>query len=461
MDNYKISNIVSKQKQFFRTNKTKDIKFRLENLRKLKKLILQNEEKISDAIYADLKKSRFESYMSEIAIIIDEINYHIKKLKKWSKPKKVHSPYWLFPASSFIYQEPYGAVLIIAPWNYPVNLLIMPLIGAISAGNCVILKPSDYSSHTSALIENLFKDNFKSDYISVFQGGRDTNKDLLNEKFDYIFFTGSSELGRIVMTQAAKNLTPVTLELGGKCPCIIDKDADIDIAAKRTAWGKLLNAGQTCVAPDYLFVHEDIKEDFINKLRFYFIKFYGNDIKNNKEYPRIISEKHFLRLKNLMKKADVIIGGEIDQKEKYISPTVIDNVKPEDPVMENEIFGPVLPIMNFTSLDTVISFINENPKPLALYYFSQSRYNHSQVLSSTSSGAVCINDTVMHITNNKLPFGGVGNSGMGCYHGKYSFETFSNTKSVIKNSKYFDTNFRYPPYKSKLKMLKYFKMFRS
>jgi aldehyde dehydrogenase (NAD+) len=445
--------IIQKQKEFFNSHTTKDVKFRLDALERLREAVIDNEQNIYDALHEDLGKSSFESYASEVEIFLEEIRMHIKKLKSWSNPKKVKSPIAYFPAKSLIYPEPYGIVLIIAPWNYPFLLLMDPLIGAISAGNCVVLKPADYSRNTSDIIDHIIKDTFNEEYIAVVRGGREVNEALLNEKYDYIFFTGSPSLGRLVMEKASKNLTPITLELGGKSPCIVDKDANIKLAAKRITWGKYFNTGQTCVCPDYLFVHEDVKDKFINEMKKNIELFYSKNINESNDYGRIINEKHFDRLSKLIDKNKLFFGGDFDKKTKYISPTILLDVNPDDPVMKEEIFGPIAPVMTFKALDEVVTFINSNPKPLALYYFGGQK---NSIINNVSFGGGCINDTLVHVASPYLPFGGVGNSGMGSYHGKNTFDTFTHYKSVLKNSNLIDMPFRYPPYKNKLKLIKMF-----
>ncbi|MDA3781173.1 MAG: aldehyde dehydrogenase [Bacteroidales bacterium] len=436
-----------KQKDFFYTHKTKDVKFRIHALKTLKSAILKYEDRIYDALYKDLHKSKFEAYASEIGITLDEINLHIKKIKRWAKPKRVGTPQLVhFWSSSFIYHQPYGQILIIAPWNYPFQLLMEPLIGAISTGNCVTLKPSQYTSNIAKVMEEMIREFFDEDYIAFYQGGREANQALLNEKWDYIFFTGSPVVGKIVMEKAAKNLTPVSLELGGKSPVIVDKDANIKLAAKRIAWGKFLNAGQTCIAPDYLLVHKDVKNEFLEKFVENIKLFFGNEENKSESYPRISTEKNIGRLSKLINNANIYYGGEYHESTKYFSPTILINVKSNSEVMKEEIFGPILPVLEFDELTEVIDFVNERPKPLALYYFSNSRKKQKEILNKTSSGGACINEVIMHVANSKLPFGGVGNSGLGRYHGKYSFDTFSHIRSIIKKSNIYDPPIRYAPY---------------
>ncbi|RKD30545.1 aldehyde dehydrogenase [Thermohalobacter berrensis] len=446
--------IVEKQKNFFEKGITKNISFRMEMLKHLKKVILENEKLILKALKDDLNKPPFEAYATEIGIVLDEIDYVIKNLKNWTKPKKVKTPIFHFLSKSFIYPEPYGVVLIIAPWNYPFQLVLSPLIGAIAGGNCAIIKPSEYSSNTSKILSKIINENFKSDFITVIEGGSEVNKSLLEQKFDYIFFTGSVRVGKIVMEAASKHLTPITLELGGKSPCIVDEEANIDLAAKRITWGKFLNAGQTCVAPDYLLVHKNIKEGLIKNIIKYIKEFYGDDPRKSPDYPRIINKKHFIRLSKLLEDGEIVYGGEVDEDDLYLSPTIIDNIDWNFEIMKDEIFGPLLPVLEYKDLDEVINKVNGKPKPLALYFFSNNKEKEKKVLEDIPFGGGCINDTIVHVASSYLPFGGVGNSGMGSYHGKASFDTFTHYKSILKKSNMFDINLRYPPYRNKIKALK-------
>ena len=445
-----IENILKQQKDFFKTHKTKDVNFRLKQLKNLRKAILDYEDKIYDALYKDLKKSKYNSYLNEIGIVLKEISYAINNLKKWSKDKKVNSGIF-FLSKNFIKSEPLGQILVISPWNYPFNLAICPVIGAISAGNTIILKPSEISTHTAKVIEEMITKYFDEKYFKVILGDSKKTSKLLDFNFDYIFFTGSENIGKIVMQKAANNLTPLTLELGGKSPCIIDKDIDLDKTASRIINGKFMNAGQTCVAPDYLLVHSKIKDKLIKKLIEKIDFFYSKDIKNSNDYERIINEKHFNRLINYLKDVNIVYGGKNDIKDLFISPTLIDMKNIDDinnnKIMKEEIFGPILPIMEYNNLDEAIEFINSKPKPLALYIFSNNKKVQEKVLNETSSGGSCINDTIIHLTNLKLPFGGVGQSGFGAYHGKSSFNTFSHKKSILKNTNFFDIIMRFPPHK--------------
>lgn len=417
-------------KSFFSTNQTKSISFRLQQLRNLKEAILKFQPKLEQALWEDLHKSPEEAYLTEISIVLGEIDNHIRHLKKWSRPKKVLTPIHLLPSSSRITYEPLGIALIIAPWNYPFQLLFNPLVGAISAGCCAVLKPSPDSSKTATVMEEIITSTFPADYITLIQGRREVNTLLLQKQYDVIFFTGSPALGKIVMKAASEHLTPVVLELGGKSPCIVDHDANIQVAAKRIAWGKMINAGQTCIAPDYLLVHENVKDDLLNLIDKNIREMYGEDIKKSRFYPRIVSDRAIQRLLKLLEKGTIYTGGDYDINEKYISPTIIDNITPSDPVMQEEIFGPILPVMTFNNINEVIKYINDNEKPLAFYYFGTNS-NGKDILLKTTSGGGCINDTLMHIANHHLPFGGVGNSGMGKYHGLGSFLAFSNSRAIV------------------------------
>jgi aldehyde dehydrogenase (NAD+) len=443
-------NIIIKQiallRSFFAKHETKNIDFRLAQLRKLKQIVLENQQKIEHALWADLHKSPEEVYLTEISLVLSEIDFHIKHLKNWSKPTKVTTPLYMMPSSSKIIYEPLGLALILAPWNYPFQLLFNPLVGAISAGCCAILKPSPDTPHIAKLMEEMIGQNFDSQYICIVQGGKETNTILFAQKFDFIFFTGSPKVGKVVMKAASENLTPVVLELGGKSPCIVDADADIDIAAKRISWGKLINAGQTCIAPDYLFAHHSIKEELLTKIATNIKLMYGDNIKESRFYPRIVNDHAFERLTGLLKQGKIFIGGEVDAQERYISPTIIDDVAPDFLIMQEEIFGPILPVMTFTQIDEALDYINKNEKPLAFYYFGNNK-NATDILAKTSSGGACINDILMHVANHHLPFGGVGNSGMGRYHGQESFLAFSNKRAVVSTPTWIDIPLKYVPFK--------------
>ncbi len=444
-----VPKILGEQRIYFKNGETKSIKSRIDALKKLKNSILKYEDSIYQSIHDDFRKPRLETYISEIGIVLKEINHVIKNLKKWSRAKRVPTPMEYFPSSSFIYYEPYGLVLIIAPWNYPFQLLMSPLIGALSAGNVVSLKTSEFAPSTSTMIRTIIEETFEPCYVSVFEGGIPVSRALLNEKFDYIFYTGSSEAGRIVMEAAAKNLTPVTLELGGKSPCIVDATADLETTARRIAWGKFFNCGQTCVAPDYILAEKTIKTELIELIVKQIEVFYGKDIQNSNDYARIINNKHFLRLRKLLDKKKLIYGGEIDKKNNFMGPAILDNVSLDDPVMKEEIFGPILPVIEFENVYDAVELVNSLEKPLSLYLFSNNKVIEELIINEIPFGGGCINDTVVHVGNPFLPFGGIGYSGIGNYHGEYSFRTFSHAKSILKKSASIDISLRYPPYDEK------------
>ena len=452
-----MNNIFNSQKEFFKTGKTKDVDFRIDTLKKLKQIIKNNEDRILDALNADLRKSKFEGYATEIGIVYDEINNHIKNIRKWSKTEKKRSPIIHYPSKSYIYKEPYGVTLIIGPFNYPFQLVIAPLVGAISAGNTVIIKPSENTINISKLLEEILNSNFEENYITVVNplGGKEVISNLLVLPFDYIFFTGSVRVGKIVMEKAAKNLVPITLELGGKSPCIVDSDAKLEYAAKRIVWGKFLNAGQTCIAPDYLFVNKTVKDKFLELLVKEIKKQFGEDVKLSPNLPRIINKASIDRLEEYITEGNVYYGGSIDKEDLYVQPTILTNIKANSKVMEEEIFGPILPIIEFEDLSEVIDYVNKKEKPLALYYFSEDKLKVKYVLKHTTSGGVTINDTIIHVSNGNLPFGGVGNSGIGSYHGKASFDLFTHRRSVMERGTYIEFNIRFAPYSDKkLKFLK-------
>ena len=441
-----ITTIVAAQKAFFRSGQTHDLEFRLSALKALKAAIKKWEKPLAEALWTDLHKSYEEAYLTELSIVLGEIDNHIRHLKGWASPKCCATPLKMFPSRSKVISEPLGCSLIISPWNYPVQLLLNPLVGAISAGCTAILKPSPYVENVSKVIEELISETFDEEYIAVVQGNRDVNTALLEQRYDIIFFTGSPSLGRKVMTAAAKNLTPVVLELGGKSPCIVDKDAELGTVARRIAWGKSLNAGQTCIAPDYLLVHEDIKKELIAALAREFKSLLGEDSKQCNHFVRIVNDKAFDRLAGYLEGADIIFGGERDKATRYIAPTIVDNVSPDSPIMQEEIFGPIFPIVTFSDIDEALHFVTEREKPLALYYFGDNK-TADHVLKHTSSGGACVNDTIMHIANERLPFGGVGNSGMSSYHGRESFDVFSHRRAVVTTPTWLDVPFRYMPYK--------------
>jgi len=441
-----IESIVGAQRIFFKTQVTKVLDFRIENLKKFKSAILRYETRIAEALFLDLHKSYEEAYLTEISIVLQEIDQHIKHLKSWSKPKRVPTPLQLLPSGSRILYEPLGSALIIAPWNYPFQLLLNPLVGAISSGCCAVLKPSPYTPHAAKVMEELVTEIFDPAYVAMTQGGRAVNQMLLEQRFDIIFFTGSQALGKLVMKAAAQYLTPVVLELGGKSPCIVDADANIEVAAKRIAWGKCINAGQTCIAPDYLFVHHSVKDALMKKIAVAIEEMYGKDLKLSRFFPRIVNEQAMERLQKLMQHGKITYGGEVDVAQRFISPTLIEEVHPDSPIMQEEIFGPLLPVMTFDDIDKVTDFINENEKPLAFYYFGTNKAA-KEILLKTTSGGGCINDTLMHIANHHLPFSGVGNSGMNSYHGHFSFQVFSHARAIVSSPTWLDLPFKYPPFK--------------
>jgi aldehyde dehydrogenase (NAD+) len=448
-----IQKLIQQQRAYFKKGKTKSVDFRLAQLQRLKQSIINHQDAIVEAVKADLGRSPFEAYF-EIASL-SEVNLAIKKLKIWVKPRRVKTSIDQFPSSAWVQPEALGVVLIIGPWNYPFQLMISPLIGAIAAGNCAILKPSENAPHTSSVVAKIIESTFAPNYIAVVEGDIDTSKQLLAEKFDHIFFTGGTAIGKAIAVAAAQHLTPVTLELGGKSPCIIDSDVDLDTAAKRIIWGKFINAGQTCIAPDYLLVDAQIKQPLLEKLKEKIETFYGDNPALSPDYGRIINQRHFSRLVSFLDNGNVVAGGQTDADKRYIAPTILDNITWDDGVMQEEIFGPILPILTYDNLEEAIEKIVARAKPLALYIFSKDAAKQQKVLLETSSGGVCINDTVMHVGVSGLPFGGVGDSGIGSYHGKASFDTFSHQKSVLKKGFWLDLGWRYAPYTLKqLKLIK-------
>lgn len=437
--------VLEKQQKLFATGETKSFTFRVKMLKRLREAILGFEEEIFEALKRDLKKSKFDAYTTEIGHCLAEISFVLKSLKKWMTPKKVGGSK-LFPLSKgFIVSEPFGISLIIAPWNYPFSLAILPLIASISAGNCTILKPSEISKNTEKVILEIITKYFDEKFISVICGGAETSQKLLREKFDYIFFTGGEKVGKIVMKSAAENLTPVTLELGGKSPCIVDENCDLQKAAKRITWGKFLNAGQTCVAPDFLLAQKNTKEKLITEIKKCILKFYGENPEESEDFGKIINENHFDRLNEFLEEGEVIFGGKTNREKLFVSPTLIEKIPVNAKIMNEEIFGPILPILEFNQCSEAIDFINKKPKPLALYIFSRDKRFQQRIISETSSGGICINDTIVHLTAANLPFGGVGNSGFGKYHGKAGFDTFSNQKSILRQTLLFDMPKRFPP----------------
>lgn len=439
-----MNKLINEQKAFFYTGATKPYSFRKEQLQTLKTMLKRYEAEIYEVLRADLNKSKHETLTTELGILYTEIDFTLKHLKSWMKTQKVPTPFTHTGTTNEMMYEPYGTVLVIAPWNYPIQLAIAPIIGAIAAGNTVVLKPSEHAIHTSKLLYKMFQETFDAQFITVVEGGVDINQQLLDERFDYIFFTGSTKVGKIVMEKASQYLTPVTLELGGKSPAIVDKDCNIKLTAKRLVWGKFTNAGQTCVAPDYVYAHVDIYPKLIKEMKKQIKKLYGKKPLENKDYVKIINAQHFKRLEKLLETGTIITGGEVNEQEQKIAPTLIEDITWYDPIMEDEIFGPLLPLMSFKQLDDVIKHIQNYEKPLALYYFGSSNKNQDTILNSLSFGGGCINDTLYHLANPHLPFGGVGSSGMGAYHGHASFRTFSHEKSILTQSTTFDIPIRYP-----------------
>lgn len=440
--------ILEKQKAFFATGITLGRDFREQQLDRLYRVIVENEPEILNALQKDLNKSSFEAYETEIGLVLEEISFMKQNLKRFMKPKKVKTPLAHFPSRSRIYMEPYGSILIMSPWNYPFQLALVPLVGAIATGNCAFVKPSNYALHTSAIMKKLLTMIYDEEYVAVVEGGREANQELLSYPFDYIFFTGSVSIGKLVMERAAKHLTPVTLELGGKSPCIVDATADIALAARRIIWGKMLNSGQTCVAPDYVLVQEEIRGKLIDEMKQAVVSLYGEEPHLNSQYPRIINQKHFERLNGLIERGNVICGGRKNEQTRQIELTLME-ADWNSEIMEDEIFGPILPILTYKDSDEVISKVNQRPKPLALYLFTTSKEVKNKIVKRISYGGGCINDTVVHLASSYLPFGGVGNSGMGGYHGENSFRLFSHSKSVLEKGNWLDIPVRYAPYDRK------------
>ena len=450
--------LVARQREFFLSGKSLPISERVKNLKKLRHAILSYEDKIIQALYDDLGKSAFEAYETEIGVTLHELRHMIRNLPRYAKTKRVTTPFTHFPSLSRIYRDPYGVVLIVAPWNYPFQLLIMPLIGAIAGGNCAVLKTSASAPATSAICKEMLLSEFPEEYIAVVEGKEPGSRDLPDERFDFIFFTGSVNVGREIMARAAKHLTPVVLELGGKSPCIVDETADLALTAKRIIWGKSINSGQTCVAPDYVLVHSSVKDELVKEMKRVIPLLLGEDMLKNKEIPRIVNQHHFERLTKLIETGEVVFGGRSDPKERKVELTILDHVSWTCPVMQEELFGPILPILTYDQRDEMLDFMARLEKPLALYLFTQDKEMEELVATRLSYGGGCINDTIMHVANLSLPFGGVGQSGMGGYHGRQSFTTFTHGKGVVKRAKRMDIPLRYPPYDSprKLKLLRMF-----
>ncbi|AXO79072.1 aldehyde dehydrogenase [Olleya aquimaris] len=445
-----IPDLLNAQKKFFKTGQTQEVAYRKKVLKSLLNHLITREQDITEALYKDFKKPEFESVLTETAIVIQDLKHTIKKLSKWAKPKRVFPALLNFPSSDYLYSEPYGNVLVIAPWNYPYQLAIAPLVGAIAAGNTVILKPSELTPNTSALLSDIIQKVFKPEHVTVVQGGVGTSTQLLHQRWDYIFFTGSVNVGKIVAKAAAPSLTPITLELGGKNPCIIDETANIKLTAKRVVWGKFVNAGQTCIAPDYVLIHHTKKEAFYKAIQHEIELAYGQNPEDSKDLARIINIKNFERLSELLVNQKCKIGGQTNAKDLYIAPTIIDEPKLDSEVMKDEIFGPILPVVSYQDVSDLDRIILSYNKPLSLYVFSTNSAKAKQLIKKYSFGGGCINDTIVHFANHRLPFGGVGNSGIGAYHGQHTFDTFSHKKGVVKKANWLDIPVRYAPYKGKL-----------
>ena len=450
-----ISGLRNKQALFFSQGNTRSIKYRRESLERLKASVKSHEGEIKLALRQDLNKSSFEAYATEIGLVLHEIRYHLKHISRWARPQKVRTPLFALPSKSMIIPEPYGRVFIISPWNYPFQLPMVPLIGAIAAGNVVIIRQSRFSPNTNKIIRTILAECFREEHVSLIECDLETAEAALSLKWDMIFFTGSTSVGRKIYSAAARNLTPVILELGGKSPVVVDEDAVISVAAKRIVWAKLINAGQTCISPDYLLVHKNIREKLVNQIIAEIKKMYGDDPTDNPEYPKIISAKAVDRLACFIDNGKIIFGGGRDREKQFIEPTLLD-ASYDDRCMTEEIFGPVLPVISYSEIEEAISYINSNEKPLAVYYFSSDKKKQQRFIKETSSGACLINDLILHIANNSLPFGGVGESGMGRYHGWESFRAFSNLKAVMKTSPSLDIPLKYAPFGKKERLLRFF-----
>lgn len=446
--------LLASHKELFRSGKTRPIPFRIEQLNKLKEAVLAYDQEIVIALKKDLNKPEFEAYTTEIGYVLQSIDHTVKHLEKWAKDKHVKVPFFVLPSTSSIRYEPYGTVLIIAPFNYPFQLLIEPLIGAIAAGNTAVLKPSEYTKNVEDVISRMINAYFDADYITVVTGGREVTTELIESKFDYIFFTGSQNVGKVVMRAAAENLVPVTLELGGKSPVIVHEDANIEVAAKRIVWGKYINAGQVCVAPDYIYVHKAVEAAFISEVLKTIIAFYGPLPQNSSDYCRIVSEKQLTRLIGLIDQEKVIHGGQYNMEQLYMAPTVMKDVTWDDAIMQDEIFGPIMPILTYDSIEEVVDVITSKEKPLALYVFSESEVVQNYLIDQIPFGGGCINETILHVSSPYLPFGGVGTSGMGSYHGEDSFKTFSHQKSILKHNTKINHGLMFPPYNNKINLIR-------
>lgn len=446
--------MVERHRRLFQTGATRALEFRRRQLEMLSNALKKHEPALLDALQSDLRKSPYQAYATELGLVHAELQCALRRLGRWAAPKRHGTPWFVAPARGWVQSEPYGVALIIGPWNYPLAVALTPLVSAIAAGNCAVLKPSELAPATARAVGNIVHETFDDEYISVVTGGADVAELLLAERFDKIFFTGSTRIGRVVMAAAARHLTPVTLELGGKCPAIVCKDAAIEQAARRIAWGKFMNAGQTCVAPDFVLVERGVRQHFLEALKKAVRDFYGDDARNSSDYGRIVNARHFERLRGYLTDGKQVFGGEIDGADLYIAPTILTDVPWDAPVMQDEIFGPVLPVLEFSQLDEALAMLRSRPTPLALYVFTRTRETEQRVLTETRSGGACVNDVVMHIVGLQLPFGGLGESGMGAYHGRAGFDAFSHKRSVLRRFAWFDAPVRYPPQRLSLGRLK-------
>lgn len=449
-----LTELLERQKQFFATGRTRSVEFRIAQLKKLRDTLKAREDDMLKALKKDLGKAPFEAYGSEVGFVYEELSHTLKHINGWTKRERVATPLLHQPASSYIYPQPKGMILVIGPWNYPIQLMMSPLIGAIAAGNTVVLKPSEVAPACAQIIQSIVESTFSPDYCAVVMGGVPETTELLKQRFDHIFFTGSIPVGRVVMRAAAEHLTPVTLELGGKSPCIIDEDTDLDVTVRRVVWGKYFNAGQTCIAPDYLLVPKALKRDLIARMKAQITQFFGVDPAQSPDYSRIINKRHLDRLTDLLKGADLAVGGESNPESLYLAPTIVDNVKLGDPLMQDEIFGPIMPIIEYENLEDALNIVRERPHPLACYVFTNRSSVEERVISELAFGGGCVNNTLVHIANANLPFGGFGPSGLGAYHGKSGFDTFSHKKAILKSAFMFDVKIKYPPYGKRLSLLR-------
>tara|TARA_R110000764_G_scaffold232047_1_gene324150 strand:+ start:130556 stop:131926 length:1371 start_codon:yes stop_codon:yes gene_type:complete len=449
-----VKQLVAAQNDFFATQKTKEVAFRKKYLKKLQQEVLDQEDAVCDALYADFKKPKFESLATETQLVLAELKHAIKNVKSWSEPNPVGASLLNFPSMEWIQPEPYGKVLVISPWNYPFMLTMSPLIGALAAGNTAILKPSEYSPNTSKIIAQIIRKVFPPEYVTVVEGGVEVSTELLAQKWEYIFFTGSTRVGKIVYQKAAEHLTPVTLELSGKNPCIVDATASISLAAKRIAWGKLINAGQTCIAPDYILVHKSVKNALVDGLKANIAQFYGKNIEASNDFARITTNKHYEELKAMLKGQNLLFGGSYNDEDQYLEPTLVDEPQKDSTIMEGEVFGPILPIISYEDESELDEYISRYPNSLAFYVFSNNKKFQKRMMRQYSFGGGTINDVVVHISNKDLPFGGVGQSGIGGYHGKYSFDLFSHHKSIVKRGTWLDVPLRYAPYNISLNLIR-------